>query len=175
MLYASPDGTICTCCAPSAVFDEKGGLDLMFRNAVGGSRDLWAMHSTDRETFLGEAVKLGVGTWKIDACPMDGGGIARDGAKTITAWRREEAIYVDEPGKPELKVGTGEDVALAAGQNRMYALWVAAGGALEAWKGAGKPEVIAKVAAFPSVVALPGGGFLAAWEAGGSIGLKRLP
>jgi len=174
LLYASPGGTICTCCAPSAVFDERGGVDLMFRNAVGGSRDLWVMHSTDRETF-GKPEKLGAGTWKIDACPMDGGGIARDGAKTITAWRREEDIFVDEPGGPERKVGTGKDVAVAAGQNRVYALWVAAGGALEAWSGSGQPEVIAKTAAFPSVVALPGGGFLAAWEAGGSIGLKHLP
>lgn len=173
LLYESPDGTICTCCAPSAVFDEKGGVDLMFRNALGGSRDLWVMHSHDRETF-GKPVKLGAGTWKINACPMDGGGIARDGAKTITAWRREEDIYVDEPGKPELKVGTGKDVAIAAGQGRVYTLWVTSNG-LETWNGSGKREVIAKEAAFPSVVALPGGGFLAAWEAGGSIGMKRLP
>ncbi len=57
--------------------------------------------------------------------------------------------------------------------NEVYALWVNAGW-LEAWSG-GKPEAIAKQAAFPSVVALPGGGFLAAWEAGGSIGMKKLP
>jgi len=173
LLYESPDGAICTCCAPSAVADEKGGVDLMFRNAVGGSRDLWVMHSHDRETF-GRPEKLGAGTWKISACPMDGGGIARDGAKTITAWRREEDIYVDEPGKPEQKLGAGKDVAIAAGKDRVCALWVNAGG-LEVWNGGGKPEVISKVAAFPSVVALPGGGFLAAWEAGGSIEVKRLP
>jgi hypothetical protein len=173
LMYASPDGTICTCCAPSAVFDERGGVDLMFRNAVGGSRDLWVMHSRDRETF-GKPEKLGAGTWKINACPMDGGGIARDGAKTITAWRREEDIYVDEPGKPEQKLGAGKDVAIAAAKDRVYALWVGAEG-LEAWSGSGKPETIAKEAAFPSIVALPGGGFLAAWEAGGGIGLKRLP
>ncbi len=172
LLYASPDGAICTCCAPSAVFDEHSDVDLMFRNAVGGSRDLWVMHSHDRETF-GKPEKLGAGTWKIDACPMDGGGIARDAGKTITAWRREEDIFVDEPGKPEQKLGAGKDVAVAAGNGKVYALWVNAGG-LEAWSG-GKPEVIAKEAAFPSVVALPGGGFLAVWETGGFIGLKKLP
>ena len=173
MIYESPDGAICTCCAPSAVFDEKGGVDLMFRNAVGGSRDLWVMHSHDRETF-GKPEKLGAGTWKINACPMDGGGIARDGAKTITAWRREEDIYVDEPGKPEQKLGAGKDVAIAAAKDRVCALWVNAGG-LESWNGTGNPEVIAKDAAVPAVVALPGGGFLAAWEANGSIGVRRLP
>jgi hypothetical protein len=173
LAYESPDGAICTCCAPSAVFDEHGGVDLMFRNAVGGSRDLWVMHSSDRETF-GKPLKLGDGTWKINACPMDGGGIVRDGSKTITAWRREEDIFVDVPGKPEVKVGTGKDVAIAANKDRVYALWVA-GGSLQAWNSAGNPEVLAKEAAFPSIVALPGGGFLAAWEAGGSIGMKALP
>jgi hypothetical protein len=173
LAYESPDGAICTCCAPSAVFDEHGGVDLMFRNAVGGSRDLWVMHSSDRETF-GKAQKVGEGTWKINACPMDGGGIVRDGSKTITAWRREEDIFVAEPGKAELKVGTGKDVAIAANKERTYALWVAGGG-LQAWNSAGKPEVLAKEAAFPSIVALPGGGFLAAWEAGGSIGMRALP
>ncbi len=173
LLYASPDGAICSCCAPAAVFDEHGGLDLMFRNALDGSRDPWVMHSHDRETF-GKPAKLGSGTWKINACPMDGGGIARDGVKTITAWRREEDIYVDEPGKPELKLGAGKDVAIAAAKDRVYALWIT-GGALEAWNGSGTPEVLAKEAAFPSLVALPGGGFLAAWEAGPEIALKRLP
>ena len=173
LLYESPDGAICTCCAPSAVFDEKGGVDLMFRNAVAGSRDLWVMHSHDRETFS-KPIKLGEGTWKINACPMDGGGIARDGAKTITAWRREQDIYVDEPGKPEQKLGAGKDVAIAAAKNQVCALWVSSEG-LEAWRGTGKPVQIAKEAAFPSVVALPGGGFLAAWEEAGSIGVKRLP
>jgi hypothetical protein len=172
LLYASPDGTICTCCAPATVFDERGGVDLMFRNAVGGSRDLWAMHSSDRETF-GKPEKLGTGTWKINACPMDGGGIAREAAKTITAWRREEDIFVDEPGKPEQNLGPGKDVAIAASKDRFYAVWVT-GGELEASNG-GRPEAIAKDAAFPSVIALPDGGFLAAWESAGTIGLRRLP
>jgi hypothetical protein len=153
LVYASPDGTICTCCAPSALFDERGGVDLMFRNAVGGSRDLWIMHSHDRETF-GKPDKLGSGTWKINACPMDGGGIARDGGKTITAWRREEDIYVAEPGKPEQKLGPGKDVAIAASKDRFYAIWVGAEG-LEISTG-GKPDVIAKEAAFPSIVGLAG-------------------
>ena len=173
LLYASSDGTICSCCAPSAAFDEHGGVDLMFRNVRDGSRDLWVMHSHDRETF-GRPVKLGAGTWKIDACPMDGGGIAREGMKTITAWRREENIYIDEPGKPEQKLGAGKDVAIAAAKNRVYVVWIS-GGELEGWNGNGRPETIAKQAAFPAVVALPDGGFLAAWEAGPGIDLKRLP
>jgi hypothetical protein len=172
-VYESPNGSICTCCAPSAVFDEKGNVDLMFRNVVDGSRDLWVVHSHDRETFS-KAEKLGTGTWKINACPMDGGGIARDAGKTITAWRRETDIYVAEPGKPEQDLGAGKDVAIAAGASKTCALWVNAG-ALEMWSGQGAPVEIAKQAAFPSVVSMPGGGFLAAWESDGAIAMKRLP
>ncbi len=105
---------------------------------------------------------------------MDGGGIVRDGAKTVTAWRREEDIYVDEPGKAEQKVGTGKDVAIAARGDRVYALWVSGADGFEAWNESGMPETIAKAAAFPSVVALPGGGFLAAWEAGGTVRVEAL-
>ena len=78
------------------------------------------------------------------------------------------AVYVQQ------KLGAGKDVAIAAAKNQVCALWVSSEG-LEAWRGTGKPVQIAKEAAFPSVVALPGGGFLAAWEAAGSIGVKRLP
>lgn len=173
LLYESPDGAICTCCAPAATFDEKGGVELMFRNALGGSRDLWEMHAMAGGGF-DKPRKLGLGTWKINACPMDGGGIARDVGKTITAWRREEDIYVAEPGKPEQKLGPGKDVALAAAGSRTHAVWVN-GGALQVWKGIGAPEVVSKDAAFPSVIALPEGGFLTAWESAGSIGIRRLP
>lgn len=173
LLYASPDGAICTCCAPSAAFRDQGGVDLMFRNAVNGSRDLFVMRAPAGGPF-GKPEKLGEGTWKIDACPMDGGGIAHAGPRTLTAWRREQSIYLAEPGHPEQKLGEGKDVALAASGNRLSALWVGAAG-LEAWDGSGAPQVIAKDAAFPSVVALPDGGFLAAWESSGAISLKRLP
>ena len=51
----------------------------MCRNKLGGSRDLYTLRLRDGRA-AGPAVKQGEGTWKLDACPMDGGGIAvRDG------------------------------------------------------------------------------------------------
>jgi hypothetical protein len=44
---------------------------------------------------------------------------------------------------------------------------------LHAWIG-GKSEVLAQQAAFPNLIALPGGGFLAAWEQNAAIETKRL-
>jgi len=171
LVYESPDGTICQCCHPSAAFDEHGGLDVMFRNCLGGSRDFYLLHAGANRQF-GKAEKLGTGTWKINACPMDGGGIAHDGGRTVTAWRRGEELFLDEPGHREQKLGDGKDVALAAGGGRVAALWIKESKLL-AWS-AGKTEVLAEQAAFPNLVALPGGGFLAAWEDDGAIKTQTL-
>src|SRR5690606_10631885 len=45
-LYESADGTICQCCHPTAAFASNGALDVMFRNALGGARDLYLLRST---------------------------------------------------------------------------------------------------------------------------------
>jgi hypothetical protein len=103
---------------------------------------------------------------------MDGGGIAHDGGRTVTAWRRGEELFLDEPGHREQKLGDGKDVALAAGGGRVAALWIKESKLL-AWS-AGKTEVLAEQAAFPNLVALPGGGFLAAWEDDGAIKTQTL-
>jgi hypothetical protein len=42
--------------------------------------------------------KLGSGTWKLNACPMDGGGLTSAGGRTVTAWRRNGEIFMAEPG-----------------------------------------------------------------------------
>jgi hypothetical protein len=171
-VYESPDGTICQCCHPTAVFDGAGALDLMWRNALGGSRDFFLIRADARRGF-GKPEKLGLGTWKLDACPMDGGGLAHAGAKTVTVWRREGDIFMAEPGQPEKKIGEGKDVALAAGGDAVYAAWIK-GTELVLWNN-GKQETVASQAAFPNLTALPGGGALLAWEENDGISLKRLP
>lgn len=171
LVYESPDGTICQCCHPSAAFDQGGGLDVMWRNALAGSRDLYLLHAGANRQF-GKPEKLGTGTWKINACPMDGGGIAHEGARTVTAWRRGEELFLDEPGKPEQKLGNGKDIALAANADRAAAVWIE-DSRVQVWS-SGKTEVLGQQAAFPNIVALPGAGFLAAWEENGAISTQRL-
>jgi hypothetical protein len=87
----------------------------MWRNCVDGARDFYLLRSKNGTSFS-KAMKLGVGTWKINACTMDGGGITHDGTRTITVGRREGDIYISEPGKAETKLGKGKDVAVAASQ-----------------------------------------------------------
>ena len=60
--YASPEGTICPCCAPALAVDAKGNPVAAFRNAVGGARDGWIALSRDGgQTFA--AAKVGRGSW----------------------------------------------------------------------------------------------------------------
>jgi len=112
----------------------------------------------------GAAQKLGTDTWKLDACPMDGGGIAVDHGQILTAWRRGTDIYLAHPGEKETHIGAGMDVAL--------------GGAVAIWNHGGSIETKSGVlgaGTFPSVVALPDGDVLAAWEDRGTIQVRRLP
>jgi hypothetical protein len=171
-VYQSPDGSICECCHPSVAIDATGRMLVMWRNSLGGARDMYMATSRDGVTFS-TAQKLGTGTWHLNACPMDGGGIAVSSTRVVTAWRRDGTIFLAEPGQPEKQAGAGKDVALALARSHTYALWVN-GTSLEAWID-GKLEVLSAAGAFPSVTSLPAGGALAAWEENGTVEIHRLP
>jgi BNR repeat-like domain len=170
-VYESPEGTICECCHPSVAIDAGGQVVVMWRNWLGGNRDMYLARSKDGMHFS-KPEKLGTGSWPLNACPMDGGGLALSGARIVTAWRRGENVFLAEAGRPETQIGVGKDVALAVSGERTYAIWVN-GTAIEAWT-AGKAEVLAKAGAFPSMTSLPDGGVLAAWEQDGGIEVRRL-
>jgi hypothetical protein len=153
---------------------EDGTLWVMWRNALGGARDLYITRSRDGMRFA-PATKLGLGTWPLNACPMDGGGLAPSGARILTAWRRESAIYLSEPGKAEHRIGEGQDAALTAARGHAVVAW-SEGAALRAWReGQAAPETLSEHGAFPTLMPLPHGAVLAAWEEDGGIALKRLP
>jgi hypothetical protein len=172
LLYESPDGTICQCCAPSLVSLGDGEFVAMFRNAIGGSRDLYTLRLAGGRP-VGAAEKAGMGTWKLDACPMDGGGMAVQNGKIVTAWRRDHDVYLAEPGKPELKVGTGMDVAFGANKQGFYVLWSTPDGIEMHVPNTMKTTHLSDAGAFPAIVSMPDGGMLAAWEENGAIATAR--
>src|SRR5271157_251897 len=47
LLYESPSGTICQCCAPSMVSLGRGEFAVMWRNVLDGSRDLFTLRLRD--------------------------------------------------------------------------------------------------------------------------------
>jgi hypothetical protein len=126
LVYRSPDGTVCECCHPAATYDADGGLYVMWRNWLGGNRDLYIAHSSDGGQEFGAAEKLGVGSWKLDACPMDGGYLAvASPGKVTTAWRRQGEVYRTDPGSDrEELLGAGEQPWVAATREGPYIVWL---------------------------------------------------
>src|ERR1700736_2251159 len=122
LIYRSPDGTICECCHPSAAIAPDGQILVMWRNWLGGSRVMYLARSQDGLTFS-KPEKLGTGTWQLNACPMDGGGLAIVQNRVVTAWRRDHEIFLASPGEKEVRIGEGVDVAIAAGQVGVFAVW----------------------------------------------------
>jgi hypothetical protein len=83
-----------------------------------------------------------------------------------------EDLYIAEPGKPEVKMGSGHDVAAAAAGGKLYLVYVKEGKAV-LWS-EGKTQEIGQDATFPTLTALPNGGLLAAWEQAGAITVKAV-
>jgi hypothetical protein len=172
MLYTSPAGTICECCHPSLIALAHGEFAAMWRNVIDGSRDFYVTRIRDGKA-ASEAVKQGAGTWKVNGCPMDGGGLAVRGGEIWSAWRREKDVFLAEPGKPEVKLAAGENISLAVNSKGAYAIWSTAQG-IEALLPGSAPKSIAAAGAFPVLVALADGSVLAAWEENDSIAVRRL-
>ena len=173
-VYSSPDGTICQCCHPSLSIDEKGAIWVMWRNVLGGSRDLHLIKSVNGVNF-GKARKLGSGTWKINACPMDGGGFVVAKGQVTSVWRRDGEIVLDEPGHAEQSIAAGKDVAITRGKRGLYLAWTGKDGAIQVRPpGAPEPMAIGPEGGFVHLMPIEDGSVLAAWEAKGVIETKRL-
>ncbi|MEO5959876.1 MAG: sialidase family protein, partial [Opitutaceae bacterium] len=116
-VYRSTDKTICECCHPTALFDSAGNLAVMWRNAIAGERDMWLATRASGAKEFAAAHKLGTGTWKLDACPMDGGKIVALGAgKFAAVWQRAGEIFFSSAPGTEIGLGAGKQpVAVAVG------------------------------------------------------------
>jgi hypothetical protein len=126
LVYQSPGGSVCECCHPSVIYDDHGGLHVMWRNSLSGIRDMfWASSEDDGKTFK-PAVKLGGGSWKLDACPMDGGAMAvgRDG-RLAAAWQRDKEVFLTaNKSSEERQLGHGLQPWAAANEHGIYAVWI---------------------------------------------------
>lgn len=169
IVFADPDG-ICPCCHPSVAFDAKGRLYVMWRGHDGASRDMVVATSDDLGKTFSRPTKLGTGTWKLEACPMDGGALQVSGGRLRSVWRRESEIFRAELAGPERKLGAGEQPSLALGQDGEYFAWLERrGGSLMLLRpGEKDPIRIDEHANDPVLVSGPRGGapVLAAWESG---------
>jgi hypothetical protein len=170
LVYASPDSTICECCHPSVAADAGGGVAVMFRNHIAGSRDLYVTRSADGITFS-PAVKQGTGTWKLDACPMDGGGLIVAPAGVSSVWRREGDIYLATPESPERHIGSGRDPVIAAASGVIDVAWTTPEG-IRLLRGT--DTVLAGPGKSAALLAFPGHTVLA-WEHQGQVVTRVIP
>ena len=81
-------------------------------------------YSDDRGLTFSQPTKLGTGTWKLEACPMDGGAIDVGGGFLRTIWRRESSIFRAELSGSERKLGDGEQPTIVVGGDGEYAAWL---------------------------------------------------
>jgi hypothetical protein len=172
MLYESPSGSICECCHPSLASMGDGRFAVMWRNSLEGNRDLYVMQVRDGAR-IGGMERQGNSSWTLNACPMDGGGIAVREGRVGSAFRRAQDVYMMESGKPERRLGPGQDPAFGANKQGWYAIWSSAGGIEMMLPNAAEVTHVSKSGAFPALVATSGGAILAAWEEGGSIATAR--
>ncbi len=124
LVYSSPDGTVCQCCKPSVIV-KGNNVYVMFRNWLDGNRDLYFLQSHDGGNTFNTAEKLGNGNWKLDGCPMDGGGIAVNDKGIIqTIWRREGKLFAAQPGMPEKAIGEGRGCTVEIVKDKPVYAWV---------------------------------------------------
>lgn len=153
LVYRSPEGSICECCHPSLVAAGKGAYLAMWRNSLGGNRDMYtALITADG---VSQATKQGTGSWPLKACPMDGGAVARlDDGRTLSVFRRGVTVYMAEGGQ-ELALGDGEQPWVAFNMSGVCAAWQQGkrGPIVVRWLDRpGQPHVLNQEGQFPVVV-----------------------
>ena len=172
-IYASPAGHVCECCRPTVAASGRN-VAVMFRNWLDGARDLYVTRSTDGGATFSEAAKLGQGTWKLDACPMDGGDMAISAkGEVLTTWRRELDIYVARPGKAEERVATGRSPMLATNGKNTTVVWQDGRDIKLRSLGSDNVSIVGQ-GRLPQIAFLGDGKTLVAWEADGKVFFRRL-
>jgi photosystem II stability/assembly factor-like uncharacterized protein len=169
------EGPLCPCCQPSASFEAKNRLHVLWRNNIADDRDMYLISSTDAGRTWDAPRKLGRGTWHLRACPMDGGGLAADEHGTVhSIWRREKTIFRCEDGQPEVSLGIGEQGRAVRGPDGIYMTWIAArpGMLFVLPPKAERPRRLADKAADPAIAAAADGRgpVVIVWEEAGAAG-----
>lgn len=172
LVYASPSQSVCECCHPSVAIDAQGRIAVMFRNNLDGNRDMYVVRSTDDGGFA-PATKLGTASWLLNACPMDGGGLAFAATGgIIAAWRRESGIFLTTSEVPERQIGTGRDPAIAMTGSRRDVAWSSPAGIMLLRDD--EQAVQISPGRFPALLALNDKTILA-WEDQGTISVRAIP
>jgi hypothetical protein len=173
LVYKSPDGHVCECCRPSiAVKGDK--VAVMFRNWLNGSRDLYEITSANKGQNFKEAIKLGNGTWKLNACPMDGGSLNFNADNTLsTTWQRQGIVYYCKPGENERELGKGRDCSISVNGDRILISMGDAGNVKYKNVKTNEETVVGK-GKYLKTIAIPHDKVLCIWEEDNTIKIKKI-
>jgi hypothetical protein len=173
MAYQSPEDHVCECCKP-AIAVQGQQVAIMFRNWLHGSRDLYVLRSFNNGKSFKDAQRLGMGTWILKGCPMDGGGIVFDSAGGIqTAWQRQGEVYFCKPAQPEIEIATGRNCSIAGtGDNSVITMQH--DGLVKLIKLKDKNEIVIGEGSFLKAAVLPDHKILCVWEQGNKIKFKKV-
>ncbi len=175
LVYQSPSGSVCECCHPTAVVDGDGNIAVMFRNSLDGNRDMYLVRSTDAGMTFGTASKLGSQSWKLNACPMDGGAFLLGAQNSsVSVWRREGNLYQSN-GTDESLLGPGKHPVIAQSSKGTFIAWTE--GKFIRWKRSTDTEAktLPQEGMFLSLATLPDGNVLLAGERDGTVFVTLLP
>jgi hypothetical protein len=161
LIYDSPDGTVCECCKPSLAMKDNR-IYVMFRNWLRGSRDLYLVQSNDAGHSFGEAKKLGNESWKLDACPMDGGNLVLDDEGPQTVWLRKSTIYACTPGQAETALGEGRSCTVESTKGKEFYAWSEKGNVI-ILKNQMK-KILVGVGSQPQIKSIEDGKIVCIWE-----------
>jgi hypothetical protein len=174
LIYSSPSGRICECCHPNAVVTAADRIYAMFRNNLDGSRDEYLVESRDGGHSFGAARKLGSGTWPLNACPMDGGGLAVHGSQLVSVWRRDKTIYTASGPDAEREIGPGKDSDIALIPDGQFVIWTSPEGLAVSGPDARKPALLDPNGGFGQLRRQDNQHVVAAWESPKGINVQVL-
>lgn len=176
IIYTSPDEHVCECCKPN-IAANGNQVDIMFRNWLNDSRDLYLIQSVDRGKTFGVAKKLGAGTWKLKGCPMDGGGVAIGNTNTVhTAWQREGVVFYSRLNESEVQLAKGRSCSIATNNSTSNKVIVSMqdAGNVKIIDLSYKKEVIVGKGSFLRSLILPDEKVLCVWEDDKQIKFKKV-
>lgn len=168
LVYQSPDGHTCECCRPNIIAKDNK-LVITFRNWLTGSRDIYYASSTNLGRTFTKTAKTGMGTWKLNACPMDGGGVSIGKQGLVsTAFQRNGEIFYWNEQKAERAVGNGRSVSIAQNENKTLIAWQEKEEIKVTSIGKGTTKVIGK-GTHPRIYLLENGRSLCVWESNNTV------
>ena len=169
LVYQNPERSVCECCHPSAAFGSDGSLNVMWRNNLEKSRDLYLVTSRDGGRTFGTARQMGRGHWIFYACPMDGGAVSVGrGGRVEAVWMRDGSIFCNTLEAPERRLGRGVQPWITSNEAGAYTVWLERrpGRLFLLEPGAERPRVLANGASDPVIAASSavGAPVVVAWE-----------